>query len=297
MASHLKLRESMTLEQVFQVITNDCLTQIQVGGAGLANGYEPRCLHQMRVGLRRLRTALSDFREVLPEPIELRQELAWLTAQHGPARDWDVLIGATLPRIVGAGPDDIGLAAVETAACLAATAAREAAVAAVHSPRYFRLVQSCSAWVTGHGRCETMSAMELERLAEPVAKFGRHLLAAQRRRVVKRGDRLQETGPEGYHRLRLAVKRLHYTIGFFRWLLPGDRVRPSLVALDTLRNELGRFTDAAAAQRLLRELAARQPALAAGAGFVRGHLAAEAAIVVGKLRGNLKKFAALRPLA
>jgi len=48
----------------------------------------------MRVGLRRLRAAISVFKHLLcgPETEAINTELKWLTEQLGPARDFDVLI-------------------------------------------------------------------------------------------------------------------------------------------------------------------------------------------------------------
>src|SRR5262249_10337640 len=51
-------------------------------------------VHQMRVGLRRLRAAMSLFADVLQDPqsAALKEELKWLTGELGPARELDVLV-------------------------------------------------------------------------------------------------------------------------------------------------------------------------------------------------------------
>jgi len=50
-------------------------------------------VHQMRVGLRRLRAAISLFGDIVTgrDTEVLKDELKWLTEELGPARDLDVL--------------------------------------------------------------------------------------------------------------------------------------------------------------------------------------------------------------
>jgi triphosphatase len=51
-------------------------------------------VHQMRVGLRRLRAAISLFAGILQDPqtAALKDELKWLTGELGPARELEVLV-------------------------------------------------------------------------------------------------------------------------------------------------------------------------------------------------------------
>jgi triphosphatase len=60
----------------------------------------------MRVGLRRLRAAISVFKELLPgaETEKIKTELRWLTDQLGPARDFDVLIEGRVRSMHRSGP-------------------------------------------------------------------------------------------------------------------------------------------------------------------------------------------------
>jgi len=56
-AAPLELAPGLTVEQGFQAITRHCLAQLQGNEAGVAQGHDPESVHQMRVGLRRLRSA------------------------------------------------------------------------------------------------------------------------------------------------------------------------------------------------------------------------------------------------
>src|SRR5690606_26320061 len=100
------LERNDSVEQGFQKIIGNCLQQVQANEAGVLDGGYPESVHQTRVGLRRLRSAIRMFDSVIPCPPALREEIAWLSQELGVARDWDVLSESTIPRIADI-PEDI----------------------------------------------------------------------------------------------------------------------------------------------------------------------------------------------
>ncbi|MEY8876862.1 MAG: CHAD domain-containing protein, partial [Leptothrix sp. (in: b-proteobacteria)] len=60
-AAAVDLHGRMSIEQGFQAIVASCTAQIQGNAAGVMHGSELESVHQMRVGLRRLRCALRLF--------------------------------------------------------------------------------------------------------------------------------------------------------------------------------------------------------------------------------------------
>jgi len=100
-AQPLPLDAAMTVEQVFLAICGNCLEQVSGNQDGVAAGEDVESLHQMRVGLRRLRSALGMFKTLLALPDALKTELDWLGGALGEARDWDVLAGNTLAHLDG----------------------------------------------------------------------------------------------------------------------------------------------------------------------------------------------------
>jgi triphosphatase len=89
-AKSLALSKKMTIERAFEAIVENCLRQIQANESGVAHSHDVDSLHQMRIGLRRLRSVLGLFREVIALPEALQQELDWLSDEISAARDWDV---------------------------------------------------------------------------------------------------------------------------------------------------------------------------------------------------------------
>jgi len=68
------------------------IEQVAANAAGAAAGRDPEYLHQLRVGVRRLRSTLRAFRELLRRGRADAIEAPWRSMMRalGTARDWDV---------------------------------------------------------------------------------------------------------------------------------------------------------------------------------------------------------------
>src|SRR4051794_36738251 len=99
-------------------------------------GRQPEGVHQTRVALRRLRSALALFEDALtPDALERWDgELRWLLGTLGPARDLDVLAGDLLPPLLEACGEDAALLAFREAAEAARGRAQGGGRAAARSP-------------------------------------------------------------------------------------------------------------------------------------------------------------------
>jgi inorganic triphosphatase YgiF len=99
-AGTITLDRNMTVEAALQRFGQRCLTHLlrnePVVLAGEAEGA-----HQMRVAVRRLRSALTAVKSLLPVDHHrwVSEELKWLTQSLAPARNWDVF-GSELLRSV-----------------------------------------------------------------------------------------------------------------------------------------------------------------------------------------------------
>src|SRR5207344_41549 len=84
------LQPAMTVTQAFRTIVFSCIAHLQANERGLLETDDPEYLHQARVALRRLRSALSVFNRAFPRALfeELVVDLRWLGSCLGPARDW-----------------------------------------------------------------------------------------------------------------------------------------------------------------------------------------------------------------
>ncbi len=265
----------MPVSAGFQTVAFACIGHAQANERGILEGStDPEYVHQMRVGLRRLRSAFSVFGPVLPRPAcqPALDEIRWIAGSLGPARDWDVFATETLPPIMAAFSEHAGLARLAKSAETPRSEGREAAQAAVASERYERLLLRISAWLACEKWREVIPLEALPILAEPLRPFAARMLQRRHRRVKRRGRNHEHFTPEERHALRIALKKLRYCAEFFGPVFEPDAVRGYTRPLAELQDVLGVLNDAAVTGRLLPELAARGPEgdLAEALGIVNG---------------------------
>lgn len=292
-AEPLELHRAMTVEEGFQAIVSNCLAQMRGNEAGVLQGNDPESVHQMRVGLRRLRSALRLFSTWIAFPPPLQQELTWLGDQLGTARDADVLADSTLLKVTAACPQDAGVLRLRRFASKTAAQNRRRAGSAVASARYSRLMLSAVDWLEASRWHDALDPPAPKALTRPLNPRGRQILKRLHDRLLQRGRRLAQGTPKERHRVRIAAKNARYATEFFQSLRPARRVARYVRRLAALQDALGDLNDAAVADRLIHDIEAHHPELAAGAAFARGYLCAAASH---DLSGLVKLWKPLRPM-
>lgn len=266
-----------TVEQAFDRIARGCIAHLVANEACAADGRDLEGIHQMRVALRRLRSALSVFRSVLPDDQRawFTSEARWLTGELGPARDWDVFLSDLLRPVDEALPEDPALSALRTAVSEARDGDYAKVRAAIASRRYAMLLLRAGAWVEARSWRRQDLSEEAARLFSPVRGLADALLEKRHRAVRKRGRRFERLSSEDRHELRIALKKLRYACEFFRSLYDDKPVRRYLKQLVALQDDLGHLNDVSTASKLLDALTRRSggregTGRCAGAGMVVG---------------------------
>ena len=294
----LKLHKRMSVEQAFEAIASNCLEQVRGNVDGVARFHDRESLHQLRVGVRRLRAALALFDELIHPPDDLTSECAWLMEQLGAARDWDVLVASTLPQAQAA-LEGLGQAAVLAGLAEAAQrrldAAYEQAGAALNSLRFQKLMSKLDHWIAQRAWRTDLSGKGKTRLKMRAIDCAAALLEREQQRLLQRGRKLKGASQEQRHRVRIAAKRTRYAAQFFASLFPGRQVRPYVAAVSALQQELGTLNDGAVARGLLGQLAAANPALGEGVALVVGFIAGSAHCAEPRVRRLWRKLAPLDP--
>ena len=183
----------------------------------------------MRVGLRRLRAALSLFKNLLQgsDFRKLKVELVWLGEQLGPARDYDVLVSKTVGPLRSSHPDKEEFAALENDFDSRCKAGLAAAKAAVESERYRRILFDTALWLfDGHWR-NNSDALETSLRKQPIELFAKQELSRRIRKISKRIRKLRTMDPRRRHKLRIAVKKVRYAREFFESLRPDGKGKQS----------------------------------------------------------------------
>lgn len=287
-AEPVELGKHATLEDMFRVTGLNCMRQIEANVPGVLN-KDAESLHQMRVGLRRLRALVDMFEELVAPPAEVAEGLDWLAGILGDTRDWDVLAESTLARVRGIDPAALRQAALARAAKLHAELLH-----ALHSPRFTQVLLSTNGWLHARQWRAGAGLPKGSPLAERAAKACMPLLRKAEKRLDKRIDGFDGKDPLHRHRIRIAAKKARYGAEFFRDLLPAKDVKRYVATLSALQDHLGLLNDFAVADQLLPELQKGNGEIARQAAYSRGYLAATAESDSRELNAALKAVSRLR---
>lgn len=219
-ARPLALNRDTCVEEGFRVIVSNCLAQLQDNEAGVVQGSYPESIHQMRVGMRRLRSALRLFAPWIPFPSALQEELDWMGGALGAARDADVLADGTLPKVIEACLQETALLPLRQLASTIARKKRRQAAEAVASVRYSRLMLSLVGWFQALRWRATLKEDALGALAEPLAKRATSILQRRHEKLIASGKRLAQGTPAERHQVRIAAKKARYATEFLQSLRP-----------------------------------------------------------------------------
>ncbi|AWM02053.1 CYTH and CHAD domain-containing protein [Bradyrhizobium amphicarpaeae] len=292
----LRLDPSVTLDEAFATILRSCFLHLLQSLPAAEDGRNPEGVHQLRVALRRIRSALGLMRSVgaLSNLDALRSEARWLAQDLSAARDWDVFQFETLPTIAKACPSIAGFDALGRAAAKRQSDAYGKAHHALDDRRCAMFLIGLGNWIETRGWRNDVAAEDLGRLAEPAVNFAQRILSEQHAKVLKRGRRFKSLTMDELHRVRLATKRLRYLSEF---LLPlfADRksARKFARRLAGLQEELGAFNDMAVTASLLDGLGA-EPDGAIAAAAIAGWQARASIGVRPALQGTWRDFTAAR---
>ena len=273
-APPLALARGISVDEALAAIFRTCADQCAANHDAVLARADPEGVHQFRVALRRMRSALAVFRASLPQGDAdwLKRKASRLIDLLGPARDWDVFIGETLAAVRAARPDD------ETLDVLAAAAGEERARAyekaeALRAPEHTAFLLRFGRWIETAGWRAHAGRAALDR---PLVSLAAPLLDKRHKRVLKRGRDFERLSDARLHRLRITLKKLRYAGEFFAAQFPDGKPRAYIRALRRLQDDLGALNDAAVAEHCLRQLVhARRgrgdlAALGLGAGQVIG---------------------------
>ena len=295
-AAGIDIAPGLAAGEAFRAIAFSCLRQI-VANEPATEAGQPESLHQMRIGLRRLRAAIAVFADIVgdDEVETIKAGLKWITRELGPARDLDVFAADVLgPLKTGHAADErLAVAHREFETRRAAAYAR--AVAAIGSDRFRSAMLDLAEWI------ETGPWTERNARTGAVAEHAKKELARLRKRIKRKGADLRHRGASRRHRLRIRVKRLRYAAEFFAGTFPdnaGAKRRLQLLsALKDLQDALGGLNDLATRPALLAEgmegdaRAATQSAATIGLEDLEPQ--AEALLV--KAEQAFGRFAAIKP--
>src|ERR1700722_3707403 len=271
------LAPDMPTREAFREIGRACLQQI-IGNEPAVLKDDAEGVHQMRIGLRRLRTAISLFAALLEDPQteRIKAGLKWFTAELGPARELDVLIARVVKpvRQRRSGWDDIPKLSQQFAG--QRTAALAHAREAIASERYRLLKIEIAAWLETGQWAVPQDDLVRDRGELPIEIFAAEQLSLRRRKLRKRAKSFAELDAGRRHKLRIQAKKLRYATDFFGSLFSGKQASKRrtkfLAALETVQDCLGDLNDIAVHEGMISAAGMRHRPISRKRAFAAGLL-------------------------
>ena len=229
-------------------------------------GADPSGVHQMRVALRRLRSALKAFRPAADGPALRRfdEGLQGLARTLGPARDWDVFLAGLGAELAEALPGEPRIAALLQAGQRHQAEAYAALRRLLAGPAYRQLIWDAVALdLTCPWQAEP-DAKAAERRDAPLEDLAQHMLGKAWRRMTEVGEEIGHLPDAEFHALRLHGKRLRYLAELFAPLFGRKRSRRFLERLAEMQEQFGLANDATVARALVETESQGAGAWAAG---------------------------------
>ncbi len=275
-----------TLTDAVALVIGHLADVIISGAATASEGHTSEPVHQMRVAVRRLRSALSVFRRAADGPAfqALGPALKHLAAVLGPARDWDVFLEGTGRAVGEALPDDKRVAAMLVAGDRRRRHAYAELKRMLDGPVFQQLevmlVQVAALRPWEEGADEEQAA----RLAGPAVEYATKLLDKRLEQMLSPGADISELPIDDLHSIRKEGKRLRYAAEFFAPLYGRRNTKRFIERLAVLQEALGHLNDTAAAGTLMASLGGGTERVFA-AGVVHGFVAAH----VGDVRRDIER--------
>lgn len=271
------LTPDMSGDAALRRIVGTCLAQVLPNAADVAAGVgSAEHLHQLRIGLRRVRCALRVFGHGSPATdVGWTPALAALFARLGAARDRDVLAESVLPELRRAGAP---------LAELPADGSDDDPGGALRSVVCNKLLLE----LIGFSHPATAPDAGPPELSQPdILSLVKPRLRRMRRQLKADAAAFMTLDDTARHRTRKRLKRLRYSLEFVAALFPAGAVKRCLARIRPAQEVLGHYNDLAVAEQAFRAQTVQDPR----AWFAVGWLSARRAQLVPQATRALVKLA------
>ncbi len=270
-----------TPAQALSQMLGSALSQALPNAAEMASGTAaPEHLHQLRVALRRLRTALRVFAAWAPDPAAaLALEAAWREpfGLLGAARDSDVIATTLRPALAAAGAPTLPRA-MSPGGVSPEDLVADVVRGATFNSLLLQTLALCS--TPPAPTTDAASRLQPQAVIQPLW-----------RRVRRAVPGFAQASVEDQHRLRKRIKRLRYALEAVRPMLKRQAGERFLRALRRALGALGELNDLQVADTMYRQLALQEPQ----AWFAVGYLSARRLAVRDTAAAALARLRKLKP--
>lgn len=287
-----RLDPSQRADRATKTIHLGLLATLEANIEGTRQNLDSEFLHDLRVAVRRTRSALSQIKGVFPDDVvaDFKERFAWLQEITGPMRDLDVYL-LDLPAMEQRLPRSLRpeLGSLRDLLTDQYAEVQRKLAQALGSEQFRRLLKDWRGFLDRPVLVDPLlepdrsgASAEPPRCAsQPIKQVADQRIRKMLKRVRAEGRSIHEDSlPEELHELRKSCKKLRYLLEFFESLYEKKAVREQIKQTKRLLDNLGRFQDTAVQALHLRETADWK-------GCEQGGLPVGTLLAMGALIGNL----------
>ena len=247
-AQSVKITNDMSLEEFFDAVRKECVRHALVNASQLASeeGFSPEHIHQLRVALRRLRTALKLFSRVQKFELQTWSDQAkFLAAQLGENRDIDVISESIWPELRKINAPLVEFSAKE----------------GVQSPALIVRERKIQLWFLELiGRDLQSPEKNTQQYTQQHWSAILPVIIKWQKKCAKHAKNFASLTVEERHELRKKMKRLRYSLEFIEKECKTSKFQQFSKVLARAQNELGTYNDLQVALENYRAIVTKEPA-------------------------------------
>ena len=243
-AQSVKISDDLSLEEFFEIVRKECVRHALVNASQLASeeGYLPEHIHQLRIALRRLRTALKLFSRVHNFEVQTWSDQAkFLAAQLGKNRDIDAMSESIWPELHKINAPLVEFSAQE----------------GIQSPALIVREGKIQSWFLELIGRDLQSR---EQNTQSHWSAIMPIIIKWQKKCAKRAKNFASLTVEERHELRKKMKRLRYSLEFIEGECKNAKFRHFSKVLARAQNELGIYNDLQVALENYRAIVTHDPA-------------------------------------
>lgn len=240
----LELAPEIPSAEAFYRIVSHLFSIMRLNEQGIQQNIDTEFLHDYRVAIRRIRSALGQIKGVIPK--QQQQQMSAAFSKLGKAtnslRDLDVYLlnrsayFAMLPESLAPGLDplfrDLGQEREQE---------HKAVVRWLKSAEYAKIVQACK--VILEQKIESQNSETFNALRS-IFELANAFISKRFQRILRAGRKITDLSPDDdLHRLRISCKKLRYLLEFFCSLYPEAEISRLIGQLKKLQDNLGDYND------------------------------------------------------
>lgn len=297
-ASPFAIPHKATTGEAMAAVVAGSLAHFVGNWDALRRTRDAEAIHQMRVALRRMRSALGMFRRAVPKQgtapalEELSATAKSIATVLGHARELDVFLDMTKKGPLQSADCPAGDEALLVAVRAQQVSAYDEARRMIDGGDAMRFVFAVQAFIADLPNAAVTACADSGHLQEPAVAFAAKALSRLNDRALKRGAGLPALGDDARHELRIALKNLRYGAEFFEGIF--DRPKKAKAfekTISRLQDLLGAHNDVVMARRMLDGVESSSGQRGAGtAGFALGWLARGVSLADDELKHAWRNF-------